>query len=194
MELLSLVKKAQLGEEEALHEVCLRFTGLVKKYARQPHIRFIAEEAEAQGWLAFVQSIKEYDSGSGVPFAGYAESRVKYAIWNLFKGERRRWQQEGQLEGSHEEEGLSLLDRLVHEADVAREVELRYLSRELVKAMTALPDKQRQVILRTVVGEERLTELAREIGITVQGIFNLRKRGLARLKNLCSGMYKDIRR
>lgn len=194
MELLNLVKKAQEGEEEALHEVCLRFTGLVKKYARQPHIRLIAEEAEAQGWLAFVQSIKEYDPGSGVPFAGYAESRVKYAIWNLFKGERRRWQQEGQLEVSWEEEGLSLLDRLVHEADVAREVELRYLSRELVKAMTALPDKQRQVILRTVVGEERLTELAKEIGISAQGIFNLRKRGLARLKNLCSGMYKDIRR
>lgn len=193
MELMDLVKRAQEGESEAIHEICLRFTGLVKKYAFQPHIRPIAEEAQSQGWLALVQSIKQYDACSGVPFAGYVESRVKYAIWNLFKGERRRWQQEGQLEGGQEEDGLSLLDRLVHEGDVAREVELRYLSQELMMAVAILPDKQRQVILRTVVGDERLTELAGEMGITAQGVYNLRKRGLARLKNLCSGMYRDIR-
>lgn len=193
MELLNWVKRAQAGDEQAVHDLCLQFTGLVKKYAFAPHIRPIAEEAQSQGWLAVVQSINQYDGYRGVQFAGYVESRVKYAIWNLFKKERRRWQNEGQLEGSQEEDGLTILDRLAADTDVESEVELRYLSRELMAAVALLPAKQQQVILRTVMGDEGLTQMATELGISAQGVYNLRKRGLARLKRLCSGMYRDIR-
>lgn len=190
---MELVQKAQKGDGEAIHEVCRRFTGLVKKYAFQPHIRPIAEEAQSQGWLAVVQGIKQYDAGCGVQFAGYVESRVKYAIWNLFKGERRRWQHEGQLEGNQEEDSLSLLERLADDTDVAHEVELRHLSQDLMVALSTLSAKQQQVIVRTVLGDEGLRELAVEMGVTPQGIYNLRQRGLTRLKRLCSGMYRDIR-
>ena len=193
MELVELVKKAQSGDEQAIHDICMRFTGLVKKYAFQPHIRSLGEDAQAQGWLAVVQGIKHYDPYCGVPFAGYVESCVKYATWNLFKGERRRWQHESQMDGQQGEDDLTLLERLPAEADVAREVELRYLSQELTTAMAALPEKQRLIVLRTVLGEERLRVLAKELGITTQGVYNLRKRGLTRLKNLCAGMYRDIR-
>ncbi|WP_378950699.1 RNA polymerase sigma factor [Pelosinus sp. sgz500959] len=192
MELMELVKKAQEGNEQAIYDICLRFTGLVKKYAFQPHIRPIAEDAQSQGWLAVVQGIKQYDAYCGVQFAGYIESRVKYAIWNLFKGERRRWQHEGQLEGN-QEEGRCLLEQLADNTDVASEVEMRDLSQELMMIVAVLPDKQRQVILRTVIGDEKLIAVAAELGITAQGVYNLRKRGLTRLKKLCSGMYRGIR-
>ena len=193
MELTTLVKRAQAGDSQAIHDVCLRFAGLVKKYAFQPHIRLIAEEAQSQGWLAVVQGIRQYDEGCGVQFAGYLESRVKYAIWNLFKRERRRWQHEVQLDGGDNEDGLSKLDLLADKADVAGEVELKWLSQEMSAAVMLLPDKQRQVIIRTVLGDERLTAMAAELGITAQGIYNLRQRGLARLKILCAGMYRDVR-
>ncbi len=190
---MELVKRAQQGDEQAASDVCLRFTGLVKKYAFQPHIRPIAEEAQAQGWLAIIQGIWQYDIGGKVPFPGYLESKVKYAIWNLFKKERRRWQSEGQLEGSQEEDGLSILERVASLENVENEVELRYVSRELAGALEALPDKQQQVIWRTVLGDESLSQLALEMGITAQGVYNLRQRGLTRLKKLCAGMYRDIR-
>lgn len=193
MELMELVKKAQQGDEQAASEICLRFTGLVKKYAFQPHIRPMAEEAQAQGWLAIVQGIWQYDAACNVPFPGYLESKVKYAIWNLFKKERRRWQSEGQLEGTPEEDGLSMLERVASLENVEREVELRHLSEELMGAIVILPEKQQQVILRTVLGEESLSQLALEMGITAQGVYNLRQRGFARLKILCAGMYRDIR-
>lgn len=192
MELINLVRRAQAGDSQAVQDICLRFTGLVKKYAFQPHIRPIAEEAQSQGWLAVVQGIKQFDENNGVPFAGFMESRVKYGIWNLFKRERRRWQQEGQLDGSNDDD-FSLLDRLADATDVAGEVELKWLSQELSTAIGMLPRKQQMVIMRTVVGRERLTTIAAELGITLQGVSNLRKRGLARLQTLCAGMYRDIR-
>lgn len=193
IELLYLVKKAQAGDGEAMEEICLRFIGLVKKYAFQPHIRPIAEEAQSQGWLALVQGIRQYDEGLGVHFAGYLESQVRYAVWNLFKRERRRWEQEIQLESGPEEDGLSLFDQLAAGDDVALEVEFQWVSQELARAVMTLPNKQAQVIVRTVVGEEALTNVAMELGITPQGVYNLRQRGITRLKNLCAGMYRDVR-
>jgi len=193
MELIKLVKRAQAGDSQAVHDICQRFTGLVKKYAFQPHIRPIAEEAQSQGWLAVVQGIRQYDDSCGVQFAGYIESQVKYGIWNLFKRERRRWQSEVQLDGNSDEDGLALLEQLADGTDVAGEIELKWLSGELMTAVTMLPAKQRMVILRTVLGEERLTTIAAELGITAQGVYNLRKRGLTRLKTRCTRMYSDIR-
>ena len=193
MELNKLVKRAQVGDDQAIFEVCVRFTGLVKKYAFQPHIRPIGEDALSHAWLVVVEAIRLYDDSCGVPFAGYLESRVKYGIWNLFKRERRRWQNEAQLDGDGAEEGLAVLERLADEMDVGAEVEKQWLSQELMKAVAALPAKQGLVIMRTIVGRESLTALALELGITTQGVYNLRQRGLARLKPLFAGMYRDIR-
>ena len=192
MELTELVKKAQEGDSQAVQDICLRFTGLVKKYAFQPHIRLITDEAESLGWLSVMQGIRQYDESCGVHFAGFIESRVKYAIWNLFKRERRRWQNEAQLDGGSDEDGLAMLDQLADGTDVAGEVEFQWLSGELMTAVEALPDKQRMVIKKTVLGEERLTAIGVELGITTQAVYNLRQRGLARLKILCAGMYSDI--
>jgi len=194
MELSKLVKRAQAGDAQAISDVCVRFTGLVKKYAFQPHIRPITDDALSQGWLAVLEAIRLYDESCGVPFAGYLESRVKYGIWNLFKRERRRWQNETQLDGGDGEEGLTLLELLADDTDVAGEVELKWLSQELMAAVAGLPVKQGLVIMSTVLGGESLTSMAGELGITTQGVYNLRQRGLARLKTRCAGMYSDIRR
>jgi len=193
MELIILVKQAQAGDEEAVQEICRRFTGLVKKYAFQAHVRSIAEEAESQGWLEVLQGIQQYDEQSGIRFAGYVESRVKYGIWNLFKRERRRWDHEAELDGGGQDEERSRLEQLADGTNVAAEVELHWIAHELTAALALLPDKQRRVIIATIVEQERLTVVARELGITPQGIYNLRKRGLASLKKACAGMYRDIR-
>jgi RNA polymerase sigma factor (sigma-70 family) len=185
MDLNQLVKTAQAGDSQAFQEVCTRFTGLVKKYAGKDHLLPIKEEAEAQGWLAVVQAVKSYDENCGVHFAGYVDSKIKFAIWNLFKKERRHWQEEDLLEGSQDEEGLNAFVQLSDKVDVAQEVETRCLSHELTMAIGTLPDKQQHVVLQTIVDNKRLIEVAVELGVTVQAVYNLRQRGLARLKKLC---------
>lgn len=191
MDLEELVKKAQAGDQSALQEICINFEGLVKKQAFQNHIRPIACEAMAEGNLAVVQAVRMYNPSLGIHFAGFVESRVKYAVWNLFKRERRIWQREMPFEGSNEEGEFDLADILQDERDIAAETVEKVAAQNLWGEVCLLPQKQRQVILRTIFAERSLTEAARELGVTPQAAHNLRKRGLARLKSRCAGMYSS---
>lgn len=193
MDLSQLVEKAQNGDHAAFNEVLQRFTGLVQKHANQAHVRVIYEEAKAEAWLAATQAIRLYDARNGVPVAGFIESRVKYAVWNLFKREKRRWQKEAFLDDGGEEGEYALLSMLPDDVDVEREVEGKVLGEEIQTALAHLPAKQRLVVLRTVLEGFSLTEVACEMGVTAQAIYNLRQRGLERLKILCSRMYMSER-
>jgi RNA polymerase sigma factor (sigma-70 family) len=182
MQLLELVERAQRGEEQAFAEICERFAGLVKKQAWQPHLRPLGEDAEAEAWLAVARAVKTYRADTGIQVAGYVESQVKYAVWNLFKKERRRWQRESTLEGGDDTGGLSLLATLPDSCDVAASVELRLLSAELKAAVSKLPERQYQAVVATLVQGRRLAEAAQEMGVSPQAVHNLQRRGVARLK------------
>ncbi|SDF79372.1 sigma-70 family RNA polymerase sigma factor [Sporolituus thermophilus] len=186
MELEKLVEKAQAGDAAAFAEVCRRFEGLVKKLAYQPHIRAVAEEARAEGWLALVRAVKTYDPASGVPVAGYIESRVKYAVWNLFKRERRRWQGEQPL-AAEGDDAPNLLERLDSGCDVAAAVETKLLAAAALRELACLSERQQQVILATVVAPGRLADVATRLGVSVQAVHSLRRRGLAQLRARLEG-------
>lgn len=181
MDLTKLVMQAQAGDAGAFSEVTRRFDGLVKKLSFQSHLRSIAEEAQAEGWLAMVEAVKTYRQETGVPVAGYIESRVKYALWNLFKRERRRWQMEGPLE-TGSEDGQPFLARLAEETNVAELVEQQEMGQMALQAVQALPERQRYVVVATLVGEVKLVEAARNLGISVQAAHSLRERGLVNLR------------
>lgn len=194
MELLELVNKAQMGDKTAFAAVCRRFEGLVKKHALRPHLRPVAEDAQAEAWLAVTLAVQSYDKTVGVQFAGYVESRVKYALWNMFKRERRRWQNELSFEGADNgEDGGGIIVSLTDGSDTAAQVELNLLSREIQEAIKQLPERQRLAITLTVIGDLGLAGAACHLGITAQAVHNLRKRGLARLRKLCTGMYESER-
>jgi len=196
MEIRELMERARQGDEKAFSLLCRQFTGLVKRYAWQSHVRSIAEEAEAEGWLAVVRAVRTFDAKLGVPLAGYVESQVKFAVWNLFKRERRRWQRETVLEklaAEDEEENGQLLERLPGPASVAAEVEDSLFAGVLAGWLAGLPERQRQVIAVTLLEGRQLTAVARELGITAQAVHNLRRRGLARLKRAYEGMYGSER-
>jgi RNA polymerase sigma factor (sigma-70 family) len=188
MSLEQLVIKAQTGSagRAAFAEVCQRFTGLVKKYANQPHLTGIQEEATAEGWMAVAAAVQSYDQAVGVRFAGYVESRVKYAVWNLFKRERRRWQQELPLAGGgtedEEKAAPSWLETLAAVDNVEAAVEASLVTTAVREALVILPDKQRVAVVRTLLKEARLGEVAVELGVSPQAVYSLRQRGLARLK------------
>lgn len=199
MNLEQLVMAAQSSnrDETAFAEICRRFAGLVAKYAAQPHLARIREEAAAEGWLAVATAVRTYDRSAGVHFAGYVESRIRYAVWNLFKRERRRWQQELSLTGNSSnddgDEASSLLDSLTAADDVEREVEAGWTRAAVRQAIVTLPDKQRLVVDRTLLGQAHLVEVAGQLGISPQAVYNLRQRALARLKKELAGMYRSKR-
>jgi len=187
MELHDLVQRARQGDQAAFSEVCRRFEGLANKYAFQTHLAGIREDAKGEAMLAIVSAVRRYDAGSGAPFAGYVESKVKYAVWNLFKRERRRWQRECALEGGAEEEG-GLLAVLPAGVDVAGEVENKLLACEILRELNRLPARQQQAVRRTLLADRRLADVACELKVSVQAVHNLRQRGINRLKQAITGM------
>lgn len=175
-----LVAAAQAGDKAAFAAVCGRFAGLVKKYARQPHLKPIAAEAEAAGWLAVVEAVRTYDPRWRIRFAGYADSKVRFAVWNLFKRERRRWQDE--VLAGQDEEGGDVLADMPSSLDVAETVTDRVLGELALRELAKLPPRQRTVLVLTELEGVSLTAVARRLGISVQAVHNLRRRGLARLR------------
>lgn len=180
-----LVIAAQAGDRAAFAELARRFAGLVYKWAGQPYAAAIREEAAAEGWLALAEAVRAYDLSTGIPFAGYARQQVRYAVWNLSKRERRRWQREIPLSGDGDEEtdgtaGLRAI--LVADAQVDREAEGRILASMLYEGLAALPGRQRLVLAKTLLGDATLSAAAAGLGITPQAAYGLRQRGLAGLR------------
>lgn len=182
MKVEDLVLKAQNGDAEAFAKLCTQFEGLMKKAAGQPHFKTIYEDALAVGYESFVEAVKLYRPLLGVPFAGFAKSKVKYALWNLFKRERRRWQMETALESSQGED-LTLLDTLAADIDIEAQIETKLLGGALFDLLDTLPVKQRQAVLLTVVLNQKLAEAAALLGVTPQAVHSLKKRALKALKN-----------
>lgn len=193
MEINQLVMFAQAGDNKAFEQICQQYAGLVKRQAYQAHLRPIQEEALGEGWLALSQAVVSYNPALGVQFAGYAESKVKFALWNLFKRERRRWQCETSLEGSSDTDRSLILDLLPDQVDIASQVENSLLSNQVLGLLAKLPDRQQQAMLMTVVQGKGLSETAVSLKVSPQAVYNLRERGLARLKQLWNGMYESER-
>ena len=182
MELLDLVKAAQQGEESAFEEICGRFTGLVKKYAIQPHLRPLGEEAEAEAWLAVVKAVKSYEPDTGVQVAGYIDSQIKYALWNLFKRERRKWEHESAIQAGNSEDGLTILDTLQAADNTEAACEGHWVSEVLLRALATLPERQNQAVVMTLVHGRRLVDAAAQMGVSPQAVHKLQQRGVARLR------------
>lgn len=183
MELAVLIQQAQGGDQAAFGEVCRRFAGLVKNTACQQHLSSVVEDAEAEGWFALAGAVMTYDPDKGVPVAAYLKKRVQFALWNLFKRERRRWQIESTLEGAaDEEESAGLLAVLAAAEQVEEQVARKEIRKELQQAVLALPPRQRQAIVFTVINEQCLQQAAGKMGISLQAVHRLRQRGLAALR------------
>ncbi|MCC5464727.1 RNA polymerase sigma factor [Pelosinus baikalensis] len=162
----------------------LDFAPLVRKYTWNK-----SEDVRAEAWLAVVEATKLYDSTKGIPFAGFVKSRVKYSVWNMLRKQHRQWEHEVDLESNENNEENSLIDILSSGTNVSDEVEQIFLMEELREAINMLPERQRVAVIKTVVCNFSQTETAATLGVTPQAIYNLRNRGLARLKKKLERMY-----
>lgn len=163
----------------ALERKILDFAPLVGKYTwNKP------EDVKAEAWLAVIEAIDSYDVTREVPFAGYIESRVKYCVWNLLKRKQRQELHEISIASEFKNGKNSLIEILPNGTDISQEVEDLFLSGEIRKAIHMLPVRQRIVIIKTMFLGFKLVDIATELEVAPQAIFNLRKRALARLKRI----------
>lgn len=187
MDIEELVDKAQRGNLASLEALCRQFAGLLQKAASGQHLRTVAEDALSVTRQSFFEAVKSYRVGGSVPFAGYAKSKVRFAVWNFFKRQCRLWQNEMGLEsGEWEEEGEAARE-IAGAADTAAEAEARLLLGKALAIMKTLPDRQRRVMFYTVFCGYDLSRTAALLGISPQAAHALKKRAVNFLKN-----HKDL--
>ena len=182
MDLLVEVKKAQSGDNMAMVKICQQFEGLVKKYAYKAYLKTITEEVLAEGYLALVEAIKTFKFDKNVNFAGYADSKVKFAIWNLFKRYKQQWEHE---ESAQQEINEScMLDYLSADIDIAEEFTQQMMKEKLKVEILKLPQKQQEVLRLNMVEGYSLTAVAKLWHVSPQYVYNIKKRALQNLKTV----------
>lgn len=178
--LLNEVRKAQDGDSSAMINICCRFEGLIKKYAYKSYLKTITEEALAEGYLALMEAVKTFDADKGINFAGYVDSKIKFAIWNLFKKYKQKWEKEESLD--QEINDISKLELVSADDNIEEAVAQKIISEKLKDEILNLPKKQQEVLILNMVGEYSLTQIGQFWNISPQAVFNIKKRALQNLQ------------
>ena len=198
MEIVRQVQLAQQGDEQAFAELCLSFKSVIQRYVNQSHLQALREDAVAVGHLAVVQAIKSYNQTMGVPVGAYVEQRVKYAVWNLFKKERRVWQHTVSYDTSVTDEdgngeGNTWLDTIAADFDLEAAAVSTEFQVAFRRKFQALPRRQQQV-LRGLLAGLTLTAIGSQLHISPQAVHQTKIRAQNRLKLTGPGMESIVRR
>ncbi|WP_165865936.1 sigma-70 family RNA polymerase sigma factor [Lucifera butyrica] len=159
--------------KEQISAICHQFMPLVKKYSWQ--YRHKLQDAESETWLILIQAAQTYNPKRGVPIAGYLESRVKYGLFNIWRRQRKREQQECFSDDS-------FFNNLTARENLQEQVEEKEELSKIKEAINQLPPKQRYVIAQTVMNQYKMAKVAQDLGVTTAAVNQLKKRALARLK------------
>lgn len=183
-----LVKLAQAGDEEVFAQLCQRFEPVVHRYAHRAHLRSLGEDALSVGRLAVVEAIRTYDEKAGVPFGAYLERHIQFALWNLFKKERKIWQRTLSYDVSQgDDEKSEWRDCLTDDFNLEERVMKEEFQVALSEQFQTLPEHQ-QVVLREILTDHRLTDIAKKMHISPQAAYQIKIRARTRLKKALSGM------
>ena len=107
-----------------------------------------------------VEAIKTFKFDKNVNFAGYADSKVKFAIWNLFKRYKQQWEHE---ESAQQEINEScMLDYLSADIDIAEE-----FTQQMMKEKLKVELDWGHIVVAHVSGKMRMNNIRILPGDTV---------------------------
>ena len=162
-----LINRAKAHDENAIMLLLNKYKGLLHKATNQNHLRSIREEAYGEACLGFYEAILAYDKSLGIPFAGFAKSKVYAKVHSLFRKYLRIWQNEVlayNKENDEEQEYISLF-----EASINMEEDIIY-KLDLSKILAKLSFKQQLVFDEIVLHGYNRTQTAKKLGISVQAV------------------------
>jgi len=172
-----LAVRAAAGDSRAAIDLCARFAGLVRAYARTPAIGWdLRDDLEQEGRLALLEAARSFDPQRGVPFtawaAGIVRARISDAAARLrtpggvpMRLPRHIWRQLAQQrEGTRrQQERLDRIaslravparhcDALVGAPDPADTVQRRVDDLRVMRSLRRLPKADREAIAVSVLG------------------------------------------
>jgi len=175
-----LAVRTAAGDSRAAIELCARFAGLIRAYARSPAIGWdLRDDLEQEGRLALLEAARSFDPQRGVPFNSWAarivRARISDAgarlrapggvpmrlprhIWRQLAqqhqtspGEVQQQQRLGRI-ASLRAVPAGLGDELVGAPDPADTVQRRHDDLCVMRSLRRLPRRDREAIAVSVLG------------------------------------------
>jgi len=174
---------ARLGNVKAKGHVLTMLTPLVKASIRRYFLSNMdAEDLLQEGYLVVSECIQSYDPKRGIPFLGFAKSRLKFHFMDL--GRKTIKERCDSLDKTiPTSDGLlSYVDLIPDENSLVDEPLLRQEKRQaLMKALAKLTPREKQVILLNLVENKNMHVVAKELGIAYRTVVNTKTNALRRL-------------
>lgn len=162
-----LIIRAKAHDERAVILLMRKYKGLIHKAANQNHLRSIKDEAYSEACLGFYEAIVAYDEDLGVPFAGFAKSKVYAKVHSLFRKYLRVWQNEVSACNGENDDELEYMNLFEDNANIEENIICKI---DLCKVVDKLSFKQRMVFNEIVLNGKSRTQTAEKFGISVQAV------------------------
>lgn len=172
----NLLLSAKSGDLIAVQELLLKYENLLKKAAGQHHLYSIREEAYAEAMMGLYTAIMDFDESLGIPFAGFAKSRVYQAVHNLFRKYVRIWQHEVALSGSDEGDDGNTVELFVDDLQIAESVSLKI---DVQRALQQMPAAQYQVFCLIVIQGLSQKQVAQQLQVSQQMVSKNYRKAMA---------------
>lgn len=177
----SLVKAAQAGDFRATESLLTRYLPLIRQkvlyYGRLADYQDLLQ----QGRLIFLEILREYDNGRGVPFGAYLKEKFRWRLFHYIRD----------VLGYREKEDLftdvpanTIQFILAAHAELEPEKADRRALGEAVKTLTP---KQRLVLSLFYWDELSVREIAEKLHETPQGVRQLKARAEKHLRQTMMG-------
>lgn len=161
----NLLLSAKSGDFMAVQELLIKYENLLKKAAGQHHLHSIREEAYAEAMMGLYTAIMDFDESFGIPFAGFAKSRVYQAVHNLFRKYVRIWQHEVTLQAQDGEMDCGEAELFVDDVQIEDSISTKL---DLQKTLEKMPYAQYQVFCMIVISGYSQKQVAQSLQVSQQ--------------------------
>lgn len=162
-----LISRAQAHDEDAIMLLMDKYKGLLHKAANQNHLRSIKNEAYSEACLGFYEAIMSYDMSLGIPFAGFAKSKVYAKVHSLFRKYLRVWQNELLACNKEDDDENEYMDLFEDNINIEEKVMYKL---DLQKIIDELSFKQRLIFKEIILKGNNMTQTAKKFNISVQAV------------------------
>ncbi len=172
-------------DEEARREIIQSYQPLVFRNALPYRAMDSVMDLIQEGTVGLIEAVESYDHRRGVAFSLFAVHRIRGRMMNFLK-------REGDsalacIDGTLDENGLSLKDRLVDTAaSVPEQAEVHELSARVREALSRLPNKERLVLEQVFLGSAEVRDVAAQMNLSTSHIYRLQKTGIRRIRGMLS--------
>jgi RNA polymerase sigma factor (sigma-70 family) len=153
---------------------------------RWRHMKIDQEDLVADGYLGLAKAARRYDPSRGVPFTAFARHYVRGAIVDTVRTLVRRHHLGDGVYADVQafsdltppETGAAAYDP----PDPGPTPDEAIESRERLRALATLPERERIALIRTVVDGNTAAEVAEELGVSPKRVYTLVHDGSARVR------------